>query len=214
MKLRLVTLFTSLSLISPLVQADPLNPAQKDLQAMTYVTGFHSHFDKDSKYEFRVLEMDGSASVAMNPIYLFLVVTDNMENNKLLEISQVSEIKNVRFFEKNRNIELDVLFDQLNEENGEKVQVLKTMTIAVPVKEGKIPAQLTVETGYLKTPFPRAKLEKELASQKKFFIQGDIDLPALLTKAYNKKELTDLELYAAVKFGRKIKADAEKELKE
>ena len=41
------------------------------------ITGFHSIQHKKSGFEARLLESDGSASVAKNPISLFLVVTNN-----------------------------------------------------------------------------------------------------------------------------------------
>jgi hypothetical protein len=41
------------------------------------ITGFHSVVHKKSGFEARLLEADGSASVAMDPISLFLVVSNN-----------------------------------------------------------------------------------------------------------------------------------------
>jgi hypothetical protein len=41
------------------------------------ITGFHSVRHKKSGFEIRLLEADGSASVAQDPISLFLVVTNN-----------------------------------------------------------------------------------------------------------------------------------------
>ena len=41
------------------------------------VTGFHSVVHKKAGLEARILEADGSASVAQDPISLFLVVTNN-----------------------------------------------------------------------------------------------------------------------------------------
>jgi len=46
-------------------------------QFLGMVTGFHSVVHKKSGLEARILEADGSASVAQDPISLFLVVTNN-----------------------------------------------------------------------------------------------------------------------------------------
>jgi hypothetical protein len=46
-------------------------------QALELITGFHSVRHKKSGFEVRLLEADGSASVAQNPIALYLVVTNN-----------------------------------------------------------------------------------------------------------------------------------------
>jgi hypothetical protein len=46
-------------------------------QALEMITGFHSVQHKRSGLEVRLLEADGSASVAQDPVQLFLVVTNN-----------------------------------------------------------------------------------------------------------------------------------------
>ena len=49
------------------------------------VTGYHSSFDKTRHWEIRLLEADGSATVAHNPIGLYLVVTNNSSGSDLQE---------------------------------------------------------------------------------------------------------------------------------
>ena len=46
-------------------------------QALGLITGFHSVQHKKSGFEVRVIEADGSASVARVPVGLYLVVTNN-----------------------------------------------------------------------------------------------------------------------------------------
>jgi len=46
-------------------------------QALGLITGFHSVQHKKSGFEVRLLEADGSASVAWDPVGLYLVVTNN-----------------------------------------------------------------------------------------------------------------------------------------
>jgi hypothetical protein len=46
-------------------------------RALGLITGFHSVQHKTSGFEVRLLEADGSASVAWDPVGLYLVVTNN-----------------------------------------------------------------------------------------------------------------------------------------
>jgi len=46
-------------------------------RALAFITGFRSVRHKKSGFEVRLLEADGSASVAENPVGLYLVVTNN-----------------------------------------------------------------------------------------------------------------------------------------
>lgn len=48
-----------------------------DVSALALVTGFHHVTHKASGFDVRLLEADGSASVAWDPVSLFLVVTNN-----------------------------------------------------------------------------------------------------------------------------------------
>jgi hypothetical protein len=50
---------------------------EPNVSALAMVTGFHRVNHKASGFEFRLLEADGSASVAWDPIALFVVVTNN-----------------------------------------------------------------------------------------------------------------------------------------
>ena len=53
---------------------DPLQG--KEWQSLAMVTGFHSVSNRKLGLAMRVLEADGSASVAENPVFLFVVVTN------------------------------------------------------------------------------------------------------------------------------------------
>lgn len=49
----------------------------EEIPSLLAVSGFHSVEDKVNKLDVRLLEADGSADVAKNPVTLFVVVTDN-----------------------------------------------------------------------------------------------------------------------------------------
>jgi hypothetical protein len=50
---------------------------EPSISELALVTGFHRCIHKSSGFDVRLLEADGSASVAWDPISLFLVVTNN-----------------------------------------------------------------------------------------------------------------------------------------
>jgi len=52
-------------------------------QTLGLITGFHSVQHKKSGFEVRLLEADGSASVAHDPVGLYLVVTNNGTSDEI-----------------------------------------------------------------------------------------------------------------------------------
>jgi hypothetical protein len=50
---------------------------ESSMSELALVTGFHRVIHKSSGFDVRLLEADGSASVAWDPVSLFLVVTNN-----------------------------------------------------------------------------------------------------------------------------------------
>jgi hypothetical protein len=55
------------------------------------ITGFHSIVHKKAGLEIRVLEADGSASVAWDPISLFVVVTNNGTSDHVERVWRLPE---------------------------------------------------------------------------------------------------------------------------
>lgn len=53
----------------------------EEWQALGMITGFHSVVHKKAGLEVRLLEADGSASVAWDPVQLFLGVTNNVTSD-------------------------------------------------------------------------------------------------------------------------------------
>jgi hypothetical protein len=79
-------------------------PLGAEWAALGIITGFHQAFDKQNHFEVRLLEADGSATVALNPISLYVVVTNNSSAADLQQrvwllpyrVSRVKGIKLVR----------------------------------------------------------------------------------------------------------------------
>src|SRR3954471_11741912 len=70
---------SAVCLLSPSSAADEVQEEQpvEKWSVLGMITGYHSVVHKASGLEVRVLEADGSASVAWDPVSLFVVVTNN-----------------------------------------------------------------------------------------------------------------------------------------
>jgi hypothetical protein len=127
--------------------AEPAPPAPKEFSNFDQISGFHSHFDKGSGFVFRILEVDGSATVALDPIYLYLVATNNSSADDLesaiVTLPKVSSIRKIKFFDRKHIIVIEASFDRTNEE-GKIWTVAGTIEIAVPIKAGRLPKSIDV----------------------------------------------------------------------
>jgi len=129
--------------------AEPAPPAPKGFDALMGITGFHSHHDKGSGFEIRILEVDGSATVAMNPVSLYLVATSNASGedlqSRIVELPKVAGIKRIRFFDEADVIRIEASFDCSDESGSEHWTVSGTLEISIPIKDGKLPAAIEVK---------------------------------------------------------------------
>jgi len=77
--LRAAAIVAILTCGSSVSRAEPADEVAEEpsVSELALVTGFHRVIHKSSGFDVRLLEADGSASVAWDPISLFLVVTDN-----------------------------------------------------------------------------------------------------------------------------------------
>ena len=115
---------------------------------MELITGLHTHFNKDAGFEYRIIEVDGSSTVAFNPISLYLVVTNNSSGDNLqsrmVTLPRVSAIKRVRFTDERSIIHVDVMLERQNDDGTQTFTRPATIVIAVPVKEGRLPKVIDV----------------------------------------------------------------------
>ncbi len=123
-------------------------PASRNMEAMGWVTGLHMHFIDGTGFEFRVLEMDGSSSVALNPIYLYLLVTNNAtggdEQTRLVALPQASQIEKVRFFGSEPRLEIDVLLDRTDEAGMITFQIPATFEVIANIEDAKLKGNIEV----------------------------------------------------------------------
>ena len=139
----LAHLISTSFLISSQVDSQVLQKAPADLAILNVITGFKSHIDKTSGLEFKVFEIDGSGSVAMNSVYLYLGITNNQfgtdERSTLLKLPQVSKLVDVRFSKTSSQLEIDALFDQPSLDDSPIQSIPGTILIPISTKEGKFP---------------------------------------------------------------------------
>ncbi len=127
---------------------EPARLAPKEFEVLEMVTGLHKKFDKQG-YEFRIIETDGSATVALNPIHLYLVVTNNSsgddEQSKMVQLPQVSEIKKVEFLEGDKKIVIDVVWDLLSGDVSQSRKKTGVIEVWIPIQNGKLPEDIHVK---------------------------------------------------------------------
>lgn len=144
---RLTPIFVSFLLALPCI-AEPALPASKEFAALELVTGLHTHFDEDLKFEFRILELDGASSVAMNPISIYFVATNNLSGNesqsRMVWLPSVSEIKRVRFKDQRNVVYIDAMIERSNEDGTKVLNRPVTIVITTAIQEGKLPQNIDV----------------------------------------------------------------------
>jgi len=79
---------------------ETIKPLGGQWATLAIITGFHRAFDTQNQYEVRLLEADGGATVAMNPIAMYLVITNNssaadLQYHVWLLPHRVSKVKSV-----------------------------------------------------------------------------------------------------------------------
>lgn len=144
---KLTPLLLSLLLALPCI-AEPAPEAPKEFSALELVTGLHTHFDEDLKFEFRIIEIEGSSSVALNPIYLYFVASNLLPGDKLqsrmVTLPQVSEIKRVRFKDERNVVYIDAMIERSNEDGTKTLTRPVTIVITPAIQEGKLPQNIDV----------------------------------------------------------------------
>src|SRR5437763_5831259 len=67
----------ALLLATPSRGQEAIKPLGAEWVTLAIITDFHQVFDKQNELEVRLLEADGSATVAMNPVALYVVITNS-----------------------------------------------------------------------------------------------------------------------------------------
>jgi hypothetical protein len=67
----------ALLLVASACGKETTTPLGAEWATWAMITGFHHAFDKRNQLEVRLLEADGSATVGLNPVSLYVVITNN-----------------------------------------------------------------------------------------------------------------------------------------
>jgi len=98
------------------------------------------HWDHSEGHTIRWV--DGSATLAMNPIALYLVVSNNTsgpdDQTRMVALPQVSRVKGVRFDDKHARVVVDALVDSTNENGTKIIQKPATVVATAIIKQDRL----------------------------------------------------------------------------
>jgi hypothetical protein len=91
----------ALFLLAPAHGQETVKPLDAEWATFAIITGFHHAFDTQSQFEVRLLEADRSVTVAMNPVALYVVITNNSSGADVQHYvwrlpQRVSKVKGVK----------------------------------------------------------------------------------------------------------------------
>ena len=109
--------------------SDVVKPLDNSWDMLAIVTGLHAFRDDDAKLDVRLLEADGSATIAKNPIDLYLVVTNNSSAGDLQEHVWRLPIKVVAV--SSVKLQRSGLVISARQETGTEPQEKRVVTISV-----------------------------------------------------------------------------------
>jgi hypothetical protein len=77
------------------------------------ITGFHHAFDKRNQLEVRLIEADGSATVGLNPVSLYVVITNNSSAADLQQYvwllpRRVRDVKGIKLVDSTLKIKAEI----------------------------------------------------------------------------------------------------------
>jgi hypothetical protein len=117
---------------------------EKEWEALGMVTGFHSVVHKKTRLEARLLEADGSASVAHDPVALFLVVTNNGTSDNIERIWRlprgVAAVRGVSA--RDCGIDVRVYVDKFDKEERVSGRTPRTLRLCFLSTDGKMEQSL------------------------------------------------------------------------
>jgi hypothetical protein len=115
-------------------------------QALTWITGFHSLQKRKAGLDVRLFEADGSATVAQNPIGLFLAVTGGETPHIVDHIWRlprgVARVKS--FVDASCGADVRVEVDRITADSRIDGTVAKTLRLCFLGPDGKLSAHLKV----------------------------------------------------------------------
>jgi hypothetical protein len=121
-------------------------PLSEEWNPLTMITGFHSVSNKKARLAIRVLEADGSASVAENPVSLFVVATNGGTSDVKQHVWRlpggVERVKKVSASKCGVDIQAEIDDAASSEPGGRAAIVIKACFIR---GDGELESQLRIE---------------------------------------------------------------------
>lgn len=121
----------------------------KEWQSLAMVTGFHALANRQLGFAMRVLEADGSASIAENPVALFVVVTNqgtsDLEERIWRLPVRVATVRKVRASQ--CGLEIDAEMEGEAESGTPGKKSLATIKACFLNEKGKLRSTLRLEVG-------------------------------------------------------------------
>jgi hypothetical protein len=112
-------------------------PSHAETQILESVTACHIHTNTLSGFEYRILELDGSESVAMNPTYLYLVITNNasgdLKQTSLVKLPSVVSISNIAYDDNLNQIILTAHIERSDETGKNTITSIEIIKVACPI---------------------------------------------------------------------------------
>jgi hypothetical protein len=120
--------------------------AEKEWEALGLVTGYHSVHHKESGLEARLLEADGSASVAWDPVALYLVVTNSGTSHRVQRIWRVPRgVARVRgFVATSCGADVRIEVDRISSDGLVNGTTSKALRLCFLSADGQLQPRLTV----------------------------------------------------------------------
>lgn len=128
--------------------ARAVKPLSKEWGSLTAITGFHSVVHSRSRVAVRVLEVDGSTTVAQNPVSLYVVASNQSSGEEAVDYvwrvpRGVARVRAVLVNDCGVDVEVDV--DMIDEQGSVTGQSRRELRICMIGTDNKIESGLKVE---------------------------------------------------------------------
>jgi hypothetical protein len=144
--LAILVFWTSSVLGAPLLDHDAELLDGKEWQALALITGFHAVHNKKAGFDARLLEADGSATVAQDPVALFVVVESGETPNVIVHSWRlprgVARVRGFAATECGAKVRVDV--DRITAEGEVRGTTPRTLRLCFLAADGRVQERLRV----------------------------------------------------------------------
>ena len=140
--LAIVVFWTSSVHGAPLLDRDAEPLDGKEWQALALITGFHAVHNKKAGFDARLLEADGSATVAQDPVALFVVVESGVIVHSWRLPRGVARVRSFVATECGAEVRADV--DRITAEGEVRGTTPRTLRLCFLSADGRVQDRLRV----------------------------------------------------------------------